>query len=235
MTDKRTAGAHLAQPNKKALRRKQEGKRLMTLGVILLAAFLLWTILVKTVDVRPAGVNGTKIGFAAVNLWFHKLTGVHMGLYTVTDWLGVVPFLVCLCFGGLGLLQLLRRKQLMAVDSDILLLGVYYVLVILAYVIFEKVALNYRPILIEGVMEASYPSSTTLLVLSVMPTLLFQVNRRVEDARLRKLTAILVLLFSAFMVIGRLVCGVHWLTDIIGGVLLSAGLYQLYRGSVLLL
>ena len=42
-----------------------------------------------------------------------------------------------------------------------------------------------------------------------------------------------VILFSAFMVIGRLVAGVHWLTDIVGSVLLSAGLYALYRAAVL--
>ena len=118
-------------------------------------------------------------------------------------------------------------------DRDILLLGVYYILVILGYLIFEMIPINYRPILIDGSLEASYPSSTTLLVLSVMPTLLFQVNRRSTDKRVRRITAAFVVLFSAFMVIGRLVAGVHWLTDIVGSVLLSAGLYSLYRAAVL--
>jgi undecaprenyl-diphosphatase len=115
---------------------------------------------------------------------------------------------------------------------DILLLGGYYILVILGYLIFEMIPINYRPILIDGAMEASYPSSTTLLVLSVMPTLLFQVNRRAKNQTSRRMTAVFVILFSAFMVIGRLVAGVHWLTDIVGSVLLSAGLYCLYRITV---
>ncbi len=212
---------------------KQHAKREILSGTALILAFVLWTVLIQTVDVRPVGVNGTNVGFAAVNTWFHRLTGVHMGLYTVTDWLGLVPIAVCIGFGILGLLQWIRRKSIAKVDRDILLLGGYYILVILGYLIFEMIPINYRPILINGAMEASYPSSTTLLVLSVMPTLLFQVNRRAKGQTVRRMTAAFVFLFSAFMVIGRLVAGVHWLTDIVGSVLLSAGLYSLYRAAVL--
>ncbi len=206
-------------------------KRVIWSGILLLA-FVLWTILIQTADVQPVGVNGTKVGFAAVNTWFHRLTGVHMGIYTVTDWLGLVPIVVCICFGVLGLVQWIRRKSIARVDKDILLLGAYYILVILGYLVFEMIPINYRPILIGGAMEASYPSSTTLLVLSVMPTLLLQINKRAKSQTLRRITAVFVLMFSAFMVIGRLVAGVHWLTDIVGAVLLSAGLYSLYQAAV---
>lgn len=211
-----------------------QGKRKGFLwGGILLLGFIIWTLLIRTVDVQPVGVNGTNIGFAAVNTWFHRLTGVHMGLYTVTDWLGLVPIVVCVCFGVLGLTQWIRRRSIAKVDKDILLLGGYYILVILGYLIFEMIPINYRPILINGAMEASYPSSTTLLVLSVMPTLLFQVSRRAKSQTARRITVGFVFLFSAFMVIGRLLAGVHWLTDIVGAVILSAGLYTLYRAAVL--
>ena len=134
----------------------------------------------------------------------------------------------------LGLKQLIQRKSLLKVDADILLLGAYYILVILGYLIFEMIPINYRPILIDGVMEASYPSSTTLLVLSVMPTLWFQTERRTEKPSARRAVIVFVVLFSTFMVIGRLTAGVHWLTDIIGAALLSAGLYLIYRGCVIL-
>ena len=210
-------------------------KRGITTGIALILAFILWTILIQVIDVQPVGVNGTNIGFATVNTWFHRLTGEHMGIYTITDWLGLVPIAVCLCFGALGLVQWIRRKSLLKVDPDILLLGGYYVVVILAYLLFEVVHINYRPLLIDGAMEGSYPSSTTLLVLSVMPTLVFQMNRRVKNDAVRLVASIVVVLFSAFMVIGRLVSGVHWLTDIIGGILLSAGLYLVYRATALLL
>ena len=211
----------------------KKGKNGIATGLILILAFILWTVLIQRVDVQPVGQNGTNIGFATVNTWFHRLTGVHMAIYTITDWLGLVPIVVCMGFGVLGLVQLIQRRSLKKVDSDILLLGFYYVLVILGYLIFEMIPINYRPIPINGVMEASYPSSTTLLVLSVMPTLVFQVNRRARGTAAKRITATLSILFSLFMVLGRLISGVHWMTDIVGAVLLSAGLYMLYRSTVM--
>ena len=207
-------------------------KKVMAAGAALILAFVIWTVLVMKVDVQPAGVNGTDIGFAGINTRFHQLTGEYEGIYRITDWLGLVPIAICAFFGVLGLVQLIRRKSLLKVDADILLLGVFYIVVILAYLIFEKIVINYRPTLFDG-MESSYPSSTTLLVLSVMPTVVFQANRRMKDGALKKAVILLSVLFAACMVIGRLVSGVHWLTDIVGSVLLSAGLYLVYRAAVM--
>ncbi len=201
-------------------------------AITLLMGFLLWTLLIRCVDVQAAGPNGTKVGFAAFNLCFHRLTGVHMTVYTITDWLGLVPIVICFCFGVLGVVQTVRRRSVFRVDPDIILLGIYYILVILCYTIFEMVPINYRPILINGVLEASYPSSTTLLVLSVMPTLKFQIDRRTKESFVRNITSIFVVAFSLFMVIGRLIAGVHWATDIVGAVLLSMGLFLLYQYCV---
>jgi undecaprenyl-diphosphatase len=208
-------------------------KRNLLTGVGLIGAFALWTALIQCVDVQAVGQNGTKIGFAEFNVWFHQLTGVHMTIYTITDWLGLVPIFICLCFGVLGLVQLVKRRSLLKVDPDIMLLGAYYVLVIACYLIFEMIPINYRPVLIEGRLEASYPSSTTLLVLAVTPTLIFQVCRRVENLLLTKVTVVFAIAFSAFMVIGRLISGVHWATDIVASVLLSAGLFMLYQSAVM--
>lgn len=212
---------------------KEHGKKGLVAGTVLILGFIMWTVLIMKVDVKPLGVNGTDIGFSAVNTWFHKLTGEHELLYRITDWLGLIPIAICVCFGVLGLVQIIRRRSLLKVDHDIIMLGVYYIVVILFYLIFEKVTINYRPTLFDG-QESSYPSSTTLLVLSVMPTLKFQIDRRTENPAVKKVTTAFVILFSAFMVIGRLVSGVHWLTDIVGSVLLSAGLYLVYRSCVII-
>ena len=208
-------------------------KRIVSVGILLLAAFAVWTFLIQTIDVQQIGPRQSAVGFATVNGWFHRLTNEHWMLYTLTDWLGLVPIVDCLLFACVGLAQLVQRRSLLKVDLDILLLGVYYVLVIFAYLLFEMIPLNYRPVLIEGILEASYPSSTTLLVLSVMPTLHFQAERRLKNSALRHCIKVLTVLFSVFMVVGRLLSGVHWLTDIVGAILLSGGLFLLYKASVL--
>lgn len=200
----------------------------------MVVCFAFWTVLIQYVDVQPAGQTGKEVGFAAINTWFHQLTGVHMKLYTLTDWLGLVPVMVCMGFASIGFIQLINRRSLYRVDPDILLLGGYYAVVILGYLIFECMPINHRPILIEGRLEASYPSSTTLLVLSVMPTFAFESRRRVHNIRIQQAICIFSWVFSLLMVVGRLISGVHWCTDIIGAVLLSGGLFCMYRGGVIL-
>ena len=233
---KSTTAAMIAEELKKKRKfMSNKGKTILLSGVITLILFGVWTALIQTVDVQPSGQNGTNIGFAALNLRFHELTGVNLTLYSITDWLGLVPIAVCMIFAVLGAVQLFTRRSLLKVDTDILLLGIYYIIVIFCYLVFEMIPINYRPIPIDGFMEASYPSSTTLLVLSVMPTLIFQSCRRIRRTNVNYMIYVFTALFSLFMVTGRTVAGVHWLTDIIGSVLLSAGLYLIYHGSVVII
>ena len=197
-------------------------------SMCLLTAFVLWTVAICFVDVRAIGPQGSSVGFAGINSFVHNLTGVHWGLYTITDWLGLVPLFVCMGFGILGLVQWIKRKSICKVDHDILILGGFYIITIAAYLLFESVVINYRPELINGYLEASYPSSTTLLVMCVMPTAVMQFNSRIKSKVIRNIIAVAIIAFIAFMVIGRLVSGVHWFTDIVGGALLSAGLVTMY-------
>lgn len=198
-------------------------------SMCLLVAFVLWTVAVCFVDVRTIGPQGSTVGFAGINGFVHNLTGVHLSLYNITDWLGLVPIFVCMDFGILGLVQWIKRKSICKVDHDILILGGFYIITIAAYLLFESVVINYRPVLINGYLEVSYPSSTTMLVMCVMPTAIMQFNSRIRNKVLRNIVAITIIAFIAFMVIGRLISGVHWFTDIIGGALLSAGLVMLYH------
>lgn len=197
-------------------------------SMCLLAAFVLWTIAICFVDVRAIGPQGSTVGFAGINSFVHNLTGVHWGLYNITDWLGFVPIFVCTGFGILGLTQWIKRKSICKVDYDILILGGFYIVTIAAYLFFESVVINYRPVLINGYLEVSYPSSTTMLVMCVMPTAIMQFGSRIKNKVLRNIVSVTIIAFIAFMVIGRLLSGVHWLTDIVGGALLSAGLVMMY-------
>ena len=198
------------------------------MGAGFLGAFVLWTVLVSVVDVRAIGQNASSVGFATLNGYVHNLTGVNMFLYTITDWLGLVPIGVAFGFAVLGLVQWVGRKSLFKVDRSILALGGFYILVLAMYIFFEIVVINYRPVLIDGYLEASYPSSTTMLVMCVMPTAMMQLHARIKSDVFRRCVLISIAAFTAFMVIGRLISGVHWLTDIIGGALVSAGLVITY-------
>ena len=210
---------------------KNTDKKKFLIGAGFLAAFVLWTVLVSLVDIRPIGPNGSRVGFAALNGFVQDLTGVNLFLYTVTDWLGLVPIAVAFGFAILGLAQWIKRKSLLKVDGSLLVLGGFYIAVIASYIFFETVVINYRPTLIDGYLEASYPSSTTMLVMCVMPTAMLQLRPRIKNDVFRRCVLILIALFTAFMVIGRLLSGVHWLTDIIGGALLSAGLVIIYASA----
>ena len=204
-------------------------KRELIIALILLAAFALWTIALQFIDVQTIGPRDSAVGFAVINGAFHRLTGVHTRIYTITDWLGLVPVAFGFGFAVLGLAQWIKRKSLFKVDFSILLLGVFYIAVLAAYLFFETYVVNYRPVLIDGYLEASYPSSTTLLVMCVMPTARMQLSDRIRNPTRKRTVSLLITCFTGFMVLGRLLCGVHWLTDIIGGALLSAGLVMLYQ------
>lgn len=207
---------------------KKRSQRNFCVALCLLVSFVLWTTAICCLDVQAIGPGDSSVGFATLNGFFHKLTGVNMLLYTITDWLGLVPLCFVLGFAILGLVQLVKRRSLLKVDYSILVLGGFYLIVMAAYLFFEIFVINYRPVLIEGYLEASYPSSTTMLVMCVMPTARMQLHTRIRNARVRELINGMIMAFTVFMVVGRLLSGVHWITDIIGGALLSAGLVMLY-------
>lgn len=210
----------------------KKSRKGIVVSTILLAAFVMWTAVVSYVDVRPIGPRDSSVGLAGINGLVHDLTGVRLALYNVTDWLGLVPIGVCMGFGVLGLLQWIKRKSICKVDFDILALGVFYIVTMATFFFFEHVVINYRPVLINGCLEASYPSSTTMLTMCVMPTAILQFMKRIKNGALRRVLCVVIIAFIAFMVIGRLVSGVHWLTDIVGGALFSAGLVLLYASVV---
>ena len=207
---------------------EKKNSRLFCVGVGLLVVFVLWTVLIRFVDVEAIGPRQSSVGFATLNGYIHNLTGVNMSLYIITDWLGLVPIGVAFGFAVLGIVQCIKRKSLLKVDRSILTLGGFYIVVMAVYILFEIVVINYRPTLIDGYLEASYPSSTTILVMCVMPTAMMQLRTRIKNNLFRRCVMLTITVFITFMVIGRLVSGVHWITDIIGAALLSTAIVLMY-------
>ncbi len=186
--------------------------------------FILFTVLVQTVDVHTIGPNSSSVGFASVNALVHEKLGVHRLWYSITYWLGFVPLSTAGIFAVIGLMQLVRRKSLFKVDKSIIALGVFYAATIGVYVLFEFYIVNYRPILINGYLEASYPSSHTMLACCFMAAAMLECNMLIRDRQINIIIQIVSIIIMAVMVIGRLISGAHWFTDIIGGLLISGAL-----------
>ena len=196
----------------------------------LFLVFILFTVAVMVVDVNAIGPKGSEVGLSAINAFFANKIGFNKGIYKLSEVLGYVTFLVIAGFAGLGIYQLIKRKCICKVDISILLLGCFYVLVFACYFLFEIVEINYRPILFdEGELEASYPSSPTLLSLCVMSSAIIVI----KDIFSNKKPIVIASyvgdgLLMALTVIGRLLAGVHWFSDIVAGILLSAALISAF-------
>ena len=198
-------------------------RRNFFINAILILLAIGFTVLVKVVDVKQVGVNETCIGFATVNQFVFNLFGVNMIWYHITDWLGLVPIFMAMAYALIGLIQLVKRKSLFKVDKEIITLGIFYVVVMALYLFFEKVIVNYRPILMDGFIEASYPSSHTLMTICLCGSSII-VNRKLFNNKITKFMNILSIAIILITIIGRLISGVHWFTDIIGGIFISIAL-----------
>ena len=204
-------------------------RNLLFAAVSGLSAALL-IILVRFVDVRPIGPEGTSIGLSHLNQFVFDRFGVNMLWYEITDWLGVAAVLTAFLFALTGMVQLIKRRSLLKVDRAILALGGLYIIVIGLYVLFEVLIVNYRPIIMPGGTgpEASFPSSHTMLVCVIMGSAMMLIDRYIAVKTLRSLLRIICAVIIGVTVIGRLVSGVHWFTDILGGILISASLLALF-------
>ena len=204
-------------------------KKNIIMSCCLLLVPIIYTLLVKYVDVRAIGPNGSSVGFGAINKFVSNLLGVHMSLYKLTEYLGYLALLIAFNYALLGILQLFKRKSLLKIDKEIIVLGCFYVIVIGLYVLFEKVIINYRPVLIDGVLEASYPSSHTLLALCICGSSLIVNKYLFKEKKCSKYGNILAIVLMISILLGRLISGVHWFTDIVGGVLFSLSLLKIFK------
>ena len=206
-------------------------KRNIFLSVLLTILSIVYTYLVKTYDVKSIGPNNSEVGFSKINAWFSNLIGSHMTIYKVTELLGYVAILIVGIYGLIGLYQLIKKKSLFKVDKELYILGGLYVSMAVVYVFFEKFIINYRPILIEGQLEASYPSSHTILAICICISSLI-VSRNYVRKKHQGVVDTLTILLLLGVLLGRVASGVHWISDILGGTIISSTLlmyfYTLY-------
>ena len=195
----------------------------------LFAVAIIYTLLVKYIDVQEIGPNDSLVGFATINNFMFNLTGVNMLWYDITDWWGFVPLFIAFIYAMIGFIQMIKRRNILKVDKEVLGLGVYYIIVIGLYIFFETCIINYRPTLMDGILEASYPSSHTLLSVCICGSSLIINKYLFKNRNFFKAENIISILSILVIVIGRFISGVHWFTDIVGAILISIALLKAFN------
>lgn len=203
-----------------------KNKKNILICVLLVLISIIYTLLVKYVDTSTIGPNGSVVGFSSLNSFVFNLTGNNMTLYKITEILGIIPILIALMYAVIGLIQVIDRKSL-KVDKELIALGILYIIVILIYVFFEKCIINYRPVLIDGILEASYPSSHTLLSICICGSSLLINKYLFNNKKIYKYINIVSIISMVLIVLGRLLSGVHWASDIIGSIIISITLLKI--------
>lgn len=204
----------------------KENKKEIIISVMLFLSFIIFTILVKTIDVKTIGPNSTSVGFSTLNGFMLNKIGVNMVFYQITEVLGLIPILMAALYGIKGIIQLVKRKSLFKVDSEIIILGIFYVITIIIYLFFEKFIVNYRPVLMDGKLEASYPSSHTMISIFISLSAIIVNRYLIKNSDINKKINIFILIIMLAIVVGRTISGVHWFSDILGGLLISSFLIK---------
>lgn len=211
-----------------------KSKLYLTASIILLTLFLIFTVIVMTVDVKPIGPNGSEVGLASINEPFADAVGFNELWYNISEYVGLIPLAIAGCFAILGICQAIKRKSLLKIDGHLFILAAFYVMLLFVYLDFELITVNYRPIILDGELKASYPSSHTMLSLGIMITAIFELHELIKDKKAILIAAdIMCGAIALVILLGRLLSGVHWLTDIFAGILVSAALICLYRYGIL--
>lgn len=210
----------------------KKGKKNYIYFGILLLVFIAFTLLIKNVDVQAIGPENSEVGLATINDAFHGIFNYNELLYKISKYLGYISFLIIGLYGIKGLIQLIKEKNLFKVDKKLLILGGFYVVVLLVYILFEFVIINYRPVLEDGVLEASYPSSHTILSICVCASSLMISKNIFKKEKFVKILNVCTYILMFGIIITRVLSGVHWLTDIVGAILISLALCNLFKGSI---
>lgn len=202
-------------------------------AAVVLLLFVLFTVCLTGVDLRPVGPENSYVGFASLNDWVFKHLGTS-GLWDkITDIIALAAMALAAVFGATGIWQWVKGKSLKAVDPCLIVLGIFYIMMAAFYLAFEFIVINYRPVLVDGALEASYPSSHTFVTLFIFFSALPVTNRLVKNQSRRMWINVTLILLSIIMVVGRVLSGMHWTSDVVGAFLLALGMALLYDAFVL--
>lgn len=204
-------------------------KRYLIGGFAFFLMFIIFTTIIKFVDVNNIGPHNTSVGLATINNFFVNKIGFHNKIYKLTEILGIIPIIIVLIYAIIGLYSLIEEKSFNKVNKNLYYLAIFYILVLGIYVLFEKVIINFRPVIIEGILESSYPSSHTILAICICGSSIILNNSIFKNNKTAKFENIISFIIIIMLPLLRFISGVHWFTDIIGGILLSLSLLLFFK------
>lgn len=204
-------------------------KKNIIISICLIILSVIYTILVKYVDVAPIGPKSSSVGFSTLNKFVFNFLGRSNIWYNITEVLGMISILIALFYALIGLYKLIKNKSILKIDKEIIILGIFYFVVLLVYLFFEKVIINYRPVLVKGILEASYPSSHTMLSICICLSAMIINNKLYKSMRISKIINTLSVIIMITTTVGRLLSGMHWISDILGGIIISICLSYIFK------
>ena len=208
---------------------KKSSKFYFIITSLFLSVFTAFTVIVSFVDVKTIGPNQSSVGLSCINKPIFKFFKENTFWDMLSDILLVIALLTAILFVVIGVIQFIKRKSIFAVDSEILALSILYITTIIVFIIFELLVINYRPVLVDGKLEASYPSTHILVVLSILLSTAMIIKKFIKKDTIRIILQSTLLLLSIFTIVARIVSGIHWFTDIIGAILLSLTLLSFFK------
>lgn len=207
-------------------------KKNMIVSICLILLSVIYTVLVKIIDVNPIGPKNSNVGFSSLNKFVFNTIGKSNVWYNITEVFGIISILIAFFYALIGICKLFKKKNILKIDKEIIALGIFYFVVILTYLFFEKVIINYRPVLVNGALEASYPSSHTMLSICICLSSIIINNKLYKKKRISKIINPLAIIIMITTTIGRLFSGMHWISDILGGIIISITLTYIFNSII---
>ena len=213
-------------------------KKSYILSLFLLVLAITFTILVAKVDVKPVGpINPetgvtSEVGFATINSAIAKRFEYNSVCYNISKYVGFLAFAFIAFYGIIGLIELIKKKSFKDINKVLYALVVFYVCIAIIYALFEVLTINYRPILMDNELEASYPSSHTLLAICVCGSSLIVSHHLIKKEKLKIILNVVATIMMILIIVTRFLSGVHWFTDIIGAIIISAFMLQSFSNTI---
>lgn len=127
-------------------------RTLLTIAALIcFVLFALFTVAVKKIDVQAIGAGMSDIGFASFNDGMRVKIGTSGTMDKLSTMLMLLGFGTAFVFFVIWLVQIFKYRTFTApLDGELYLLGLTYIALMVFYVLFEKLVINYRPILGEA-------------------------------------------------------------------------------------